>query len=307
MKVSPLHPLFAAELTGADLTRDPTPKLVEIVEEAMAQYGVLVVRDARIDDAQHKRFTRAFGPLELPSRQAGGLAHPAGKRVIDPEMFYAGNLDPDGEIMAYGSEGYRLAQGAERFHTDSSFHAMPTKWSLLHGVETPPPDVGGDTLFADSRAAYDTLPADMQARLEGLVGIHDFWEGRRRAGLKGEITPEMRAIIPFDPVSHPIVRTLPHGRKTLFIGGHCIGIEGMDADEGRALVEDLYAQSTQDRFVYRHHWRQYDLVIWDNRCTMHAATPLTSTVYRRDMRRTTVNESGPEMSAYEWIAQGCPA
>src|SRR5690606_5973488 len=307
MKVSPLHPLFAAELTGADLTCKPTPELVDIVEDAMARYGVLVVRDARIDDAQHKRFARAFGPLEIPSRSPEAPLRPSGKRKIDPEMFYAGNLDKDGEIMASGSEGYRLAQGAERFHTDSSFHAMPTKWSLLHGVETPPPDVGGDTLFADSRAAYDTLPPEMQERLEGLIGIHDFWEGRRRAGLKGEITPEMRAIIPFDPVSHPIVRTLPHGRKTLFIGGHCIGIEGMDADEGRLLVEDLYAHSTQDRFVYAHHWRQYDLVIWDNRCTMHAATPLTSNAYRRDMRRTTVNESGPEMSAYEWIAQGCPA
>src|SRR5690606_40551453 len=120
------------------------------------------------------------------------------------------------EIMAYGSEGYRLAQGAERFHTDSSCHAMPTKWSLLHGVETPPPEAGGDTLFADSRAAYDTLPAEMQARLEGLVGITDFWQGRRRAGLKGEITPEMRAIIPFDPVAPPTVRTWPHARTTPF-------------------------------------------------------------------------------------------
>ena len=130
MKVSPLHPLFAAELTGADLSREPTPELVETVEEAMARYGILVVRDARIDDAQHKRFARAFGPLEIPSRPPGGAQRAQGKRVIDPEMFYSGNLDKDGEIMAYGSEGYRLAQGAERFHTDSSFHTLPTKWSL---------------------------------------------------------------------------------------------------------------------------------------------------------------------------------
>jgi len=111
----------------------------------------------------------------------------------------------------------------------------------------------------------------------------------------------MRRIIPFDPAAHPLVRTMPNGRKALYIGGHCIGIEGLDPDEGRALVEQLYDHATQARFVYRHPWRQHDLVIWDNRCTMHAATPLLSNEYRRDMRRTTINENGPETSAYEWM------
>jgi alpha-ketoglutarate-dependent 2,4-dichlorophenoxyacetate dioxygenase len=300
MELAPLHPLFAAELTDADLTRDPSTELVETDEVAMAQYGVLVVRDADISDEQHKRFSRAFGPLELPSR-VPGAARPQGKRVLDPDLFYAGNLDKDGAIIPYGSEGARLAQGAERFHTDSSFHAMPTKWSLLHGVEMPPPEAGGDTLFADARAAYDALSDELKAEIEGLVCIHDFWEGRRRAGLKGEITPEMRRMIPFEPVAHPIVRTMPYGRKALYVGGHCIGVEGMDEREGRELVERLYDHATQDRFVYRHSWRRHDLVIWDNRCTMHAATPLRSNAYRRDMRRTTINESGPEMSAYEWM------
>ncbi len=299
MEVAPLHPLFAAELTGADLTVEPSSRLVETVETAMARYGVLVVRDADIGDEQHKRFSRAFGPLELPSRVPG--ARPPGKRQVDPALFYAGNLDLDGEIIPYGSDGYQLAQGAERFHTDSSFHAMPTKWSLLHGVETPPPEAGGDTLFADARAAYDALPDETKQRIENLIGTHDFWEGRRRAGLQGEITPEMRKIIPFDPVGHPLVRTMPNGRKALYVGGHCIGIEGLDVDEGPALVEQLYDHATQDRFVYRHSWRQHDLVIWDNRCTMHAATPLLSNDHRRDMRRTTINESGPETSAWEWL------
>ena len=302
MDVAPLHPLFAAELTGADLTHEPTPGLVDTVEAAMAQYGVLVVRDVRITDEQHKRFSRAFGPLELPSR-VPGAARPQSKRVFDPDLFYAGNLDKDGAIIPYGSDGYKLAQGAERFHTDSSFHPMPTKWSLLLGHETPPSEAGGDTLFADARAAYDALPEDMKAKLEGLVGVHDFWEGRRRAGLQGEITPEMRRMIPFEPVAHPILRTMPYSRKALYVGGHCVGVEGMDAEESRALVEQLYDHATQDRFVYRHPWRQHDLVIWDNRCTMHAATPLLSNDHRRDMRRTTINESGPETSAYEWMGR----
>jgi alpha-ketoglutarate-dependent 2,4-dichlorophenoxyacetate dioxygenase len=220
--------------------------------------------------------------------------------VFDPELFYAGNLDKDGAIIPYGSDGYTLAQGAERFHTDSSFHAMPTKWSLLLGHETPPPDAGGDTCFVDARAAYDDLPHETKGRIEGLAGQHDFWQGRRRAGLKGEITPEMRRIIPFPPVEHPLVRQV-NGRKALYVGGHCIGIVGMDPAAGAALVESLYAHATQDQYVFRHRWRQHDLVIWDNRCTMHAATPLLSDDHRRDMRRTTVNEGGPETSAYEWM------
>lgn len=305
MEVTPLHPLFAAELVGADLSREPTPDLVETVEAAMARYGVLVIRDARLSDEQHKRFSRAFGPLEIPSR-IPGADRSQGGRGMDPELFYAGNLDANGEIIPYGSAGYRLAQGAERFHTDSSFHTMPTKWSLLLGHETPPPEAGGDTLFADSRAAYDDLPEATKARIENLSGIHDFWEGRRRAGLKGEITPQMRRIIPFPPVEHPLVRTMPYGRRALFVGGHCIGVAGMDVEVGRELVEDLYTHATQERYVYRHSWRQHDLVIWDNRCTMHAATPLLSNEHRRDMRRTTVNESGPETSAHEWMGLGEP-
>src|SRR5690606_23944461 len=198
MDITPLHPVFAAELVGADLTRPPSDTLVETVEAAMAQFAVLVVRDARIDDEQHKRFSRAFGPLELPSR-ASGAATPLGKRQLDPDLFYAGNLDRDGEIIEYGSEAGALSKGAERFHTDSSFHAMPTKWSLLLGHEVPPSEAGGDTLFADARAAYDDLPQDTRDQIEDLQGVHDFWEGRRRAGLTGTISAEMRRTIPFDP------------------------------------------------------------------------------------------------------------
>src|SRR5690606_281713 len=121
---------------------------------------VLVIRGARISDEQHKRFSRAFGPLELPSRPSGA-APLLRQRALDPDLFYAGNLDRDGAVIPYGSDGYKLAQGAERFHSDSSFHAMPTKWSLLLGHETPPPEAGGDTLFADARAAWDDLPATM--------------------------------------------------------------------------------------------------------------------------------------------------
>jgi alpha-ketoglutarate-dependent 2,4-dichlorophenoxyacetate dioxygenase len=297
MIVNPLHSLFAAELIGADLTREPTQELVDTVERSMAKYGVLIVRDAHITDEQQIRFSRAFGPLEIPSRPKDGPSNSSPRRRVAPELFIAGNLDADGKIRPYDAGGQDLGKGAERFHTDSSFHSMPTKWSLLLGHETPPPSVGGDTWFVDARAAYDDLPQEMKDRIENLVGLHDFWKGRRLAGYKGEITAQQRKIVPFPTVEHPLVRAMPYGRKTLFIGGHCFGIKGMPEAEGLALVERLYAHATQEKYIYRHKWRQWDLAIWDNRCTMHAATPLHSDEFRRDMRRTTINEYGPETSA----------
>ena len=131
MKVNPLHPVFAAELVGADLTQPPTAALVDVVESAMATYGVLVIRDAEISDAQQIQFSRAFGPLEIPSRPAGA---PAARMA--PELFAAGNLDKDGAIVPYAKDGQNLSKGAERFHTDSSFHTLPTKW-LCSGAWRP--------------------------------------------------------------------------------------------------------------------------------------------------------------------------
>ena len=299
MFVRPLHPLFAAELIGADLTQPPSTELVDTVEAAMALHGVLVVRDAEISDEQQIRFSRAFGPLEIPSRPAGAPVRP---RRMAAELFGAGNLDAEGNIVPYAEAAKGLGKGAERFHTDSSFHAMPTKWSALLGVETPPPSAGGDTWFVDARAAYDDLPQAMKDRIEHLVGVHDFWRGRQLAGLKGEITPEQRKMVPFPAIEHPLVRTVPNGRKAIFVGGHCVGVRGMAEQQGLALVEDLYAHATQEKYIYRHHWRRWDLTIWDNRCTMHAATPLLSDAWRRDMRRTTINEHGPETSAVEAMA-----
>ena len=289
MIVNPLHPIFAAELTGADLTKPPTTALVQTVEGAMAKFGILVVRDAGVTDEQHIRFSRAFGPLELPP----GMGRPRPvKRRMAAEMFDASNLDENGEIIPSGSERRKLAKGAERFHTDSSFHSLPTKWSLLRGHIVPP--VGGDTHFIDVRAVYDDLPQAMKDQVEDLVGIHDFWRGRELAGLTG-VTDAQRAAMP--AVNHPLVRTMPYGRKSLYVGGHCVGVVGWPEDEGLKLVEDLYAFGTQDRYIYVHKWRQGDIVIWDNRCTLHRATPLPSDEHKRDVRRTTINEYGPETSA----------
>lgn len=286
--VNPLHPIFAAELVGADLTKPPDEALVRTVEDTMARYAVTVVRDANVSDDDHIRFSRAFGPLELPPR----MGRTPVKRRLRAELFDASNLDIHGEIIPQNSEALRLAKGAQRFHADSSFNKLPTKWSLLLGHSVPPE--GGDTQFIDTRAVYDALPEETKARIEDVAGIHDFWRGRERTGLTG-VTDEMRATMP--AVTHPLVRTMPNGRKSLYIGGHATGIVGWPEDEALALLDELYAFATQDRFIYVHKWKKGDLVIWDNRCTLHRATPLETDAYKRDVRRTTINEYGPETSS----------
>jgi alpha-ketoglutarate-dependent 2,4-dichlorophenoxyacetate dioxygenase len=288
LTVNQLHPIFAGEIIGADMTKPPDEELVRTVEDAMAKYGICIVRDASTNDEDHIRFSRAFGPLELPSRPK--TPPPGFRGRLRPELFDAGNLDREGNIVPY--EKRALGHGAERFHTDSSFNGLPTKWSLLLGHIVPPE--GGDTHFVDCRAAYDDLPQAMKDRIEGLVCIHDFYRGRQLAGYTGEVTEAMRAQMP--PVQHPLVRTLPYGRKTLFIGGHVAGIVGWPEDEALSLLNELYEFATQEHRIYRHKWRPADMIIWDNRCTMHRATPLKTDKYKRDVRRTTINEYGPETS-----------
>jgi len=288
LTVHPLHPIFAAEIIGADLTTEPDAGLVRIVADVMDRYAVTIVRDADITDEEHIRFSRAFGPLELPP----GMGRDPARRRLRRELFDASNLDINGEIIPYNSDARKLAKGAERFHADSSFNHLPTKWSLLRGHIVPPE--GGDTHFIDTRAVYDALPAETKVRIEDLTGIHDFWRGRERTGVTG-ITEAQRATLP--PVNHRLVRTMPNGRKALYIGGHATGIVGWEEEPALKLLDDLYAFATQEKFIYVHKWKPHDLVIWDNRCTLHRATPFTDDRYKRDVRRTTINEHGPETSS----------
>lgn len=291
--VNRLHPHFFGEIVGADLTAEPGEDLRRIVQQAMDDLAVCVVRQGPISDAAHLRFARLFGPLELPP---GYATRPRGRMA--PELFFAGNLDAEGNILPLTPASRNIAKGAERFHADSSFNPMPSKWSMLRGVACPPSEAGGDTLFCDLRAAYDDLPEAMKDRIAGMMGIHDFWKGRAHAGLA--VTDEMRAAMPMPPVLHPLVRTHANGRKAVFVGGHCVGVEGMPEEEGHALVEQLYDHVTQDKYIHRHRWTQGDIVIWDNRFALHAATPLATDRYRRDMRRATINETGEEMDSHEY-------
>jgi alpha-ketoglutarate-dependent 2,4-dichlorophenoxyacetate dioxygenase len=254
----------------------------------MAQYAVVVVRDQPIDDEEHIRFSRAFGSLELPPNL--GMSNQKGR--LRRELYDASNLDSNGDVLAPDSSRRKYNRGNELFHTDSSFNDLPTKWSLLLAHVLPP--TNANTEFVDLRAVYADLPAETKERLDGIVAEHYLWHSREQGGFTA-VTDEMRRLMP--PVQHPVVRTAADGRPTLYIGAHASHIVGWPGDEGRQLLGELLNLATQPRYVYAHEWRDGDLVIWDNRCTLHRATGIEGLRHARDLRRTTINEYGPERAS----------
>ena len=287
MQVKKLHPLFAAELTGADAA-DPTADLVATVEEAMREHAVLCIRgQGHIDDEQHLAFARAFGPLELP----GSKPHNGGRVAFG--LYDVSNLGPDGEIADPDSPRAKISKGNELFHADSSFNDLPSKWSMLRGVIVTPE--GGETETIDMRAVYDALPQSTKERIAGLRAEHNYFHSRRKAG--AAVDESGNPLAPYMRAEHPVVRTSASGRPTLFVGAHTERIVGMDEAESKALIAELLVFATQPRFVYAHKWRQGDILIWDNRCTLHRGTEYDYRNHKRDMRRATVNEAGEDRSA----------
>jgi alpha-ketoglutarate-dependent 2,4-dichlorophenoxyacetate dioxygenase len=283
LTATPQAPCFLAEVKGVDFSRPiDAATLCEIVH-AMDTYAVCVFRGTALRDESHIAFSYQLGKLEFaPSFFGKGV-----KRFNHPELFDAGNLDASGQILI--DERRRLYnKGNALWHTDSSFNPHRSAYSLLLAHEVPPE--GGDTEFADMRAAYDALPASMKERLENLTAEHWLWHSRMLAGYP-EPTEEEKIAKP--PAHHKLVQVHPgSGRKTLYIAAHASHIVEWPVEEGRALINELIEFATQPRFVRSVAWEQPgDLVIWDNRCTMHRATAFEDTRYRRDMRRTTVLEN----------------
>jgi alpha-ketoglutarate-dependent 2,4-dichlorophenoxyacetate dioxygenase len=283
--VTPLHPLFAARIAGADLSQPVGEGLARAIERAMDEHAVCVLPDQQLDDERQIAFARLYGPLEVSppvQTKSGGIGFNA--RVKHREIFDVSNLDERGTILDQRDARSTYRLGNQLWHTDSSFRQKSAAWSMLHARVIPP--VGGDTEFADTRAAYDALSDAMKRRLDGLVAEHSIWHSREQLG--GYVpTEEERRLRP--PARHPLVRRHPgSGRHALYIASHASHIVGMPVEEGQAMLRELIEFATQPRFVYRHQWRLGDLVIWDNRCTMHRATPFAATGQVRDMRRTTV-------------------
>ena len=287
LTIRPLHPLFAAEVTGLDLREPPGEETRRAVEDAMDRYAVCALPGQAIDDEQQLRFARLFGELEVRPLQRGRNQHPGDdERIRHHEIFDVSNLDEEGNVLASNDERRIYSLANRLWHTDSSFRQVSATYSMLSGRVVPPE--GADTEFADMRAAYDALAPAMKARLDGLVAEHSIWHSREKLG--GYVpNDEERAARP--GAFHPLVRRHPgSGRMTLYIASHATHIVGMDVAAGKALLAELIEFATQERFVYRHTWRVGDLVIWDNRCTMHRATPFPDQTYQRDMRRATVRD-----------------
>ncbi|MBS0521792.1 MAG: TauD/TfdA family dioxygenase [Proteobacteria bacterium] len=281
--VTPVHPDFVAEISAIDLARPLQPGDRDAIEAAINRYAVVVFRGQTLTDDQQIAFARHFGPIHSSAQRARhqGIKH----RLAAEEIADISNLDGDGKVMDQTARR-RLDWLANRlWHTDASFRAVPGALSLLYAHIVP--NQGGDTEFADMRAAYDALPETKKQEIDGLVAEHSIWHSRGQLDVR-TYSAEERAALP--PVPQPVVRTHPGSpRKALYVASHASHIIGMPVPDGRLLLLDLIEHATQPQFVHTHHWRKGDLVVWDNRCTMHRARPFDTTKVR-DLRRVTTRD-----------------
>jgi alpha-ketoglutarate-dependent 2,4-dichlorophenoxyacetate dioxygenase len=278
--VCPVTPSFAAEIGDVDLSKEIAPADLAAIKDAFAAYAVLIFPDQHLSQDQHLDFARHFGPLETTI----ALFRKDQPLRVRKEFADVSNLAPDNQVCGKDSRQRMFQLGNRLWHTDSSFKRLPARASLLYAHTIAP--VGGHTEFADERAAYDALAEDIKRRLDNLVVEHSIFTSRARLGFT-EFSDEERAGLP--PVPQVLVRTLPEsGRKSLYLASHAGRILGMPEVEGRALIDELVAHATQRQFVYTHRWRVHDLVIWDNRCTMHRGTEFDDLRWKRDVQRATV-------------------
>jgi alpha-ketoglutarate-dependent 2,4-dichlorophenoxyacetate dioxygenase len=280
ISIRPLTTDFAGEVSGADLTRALGPDEVATLEAGMDRFAVLVYHGQTVTDDQQKAFSLNFGALE---QTAGGNVTHAKDQRLGAFMADVSNLDADHKPLARDDRRRMFNLGNQLWHSDSSFRAIPAKYSILSGRITV--DKGGRTEFADMRAAYDALDAPTKADIEDLICEHSLIYSRGTLGFT-DLTDAERAM--FKPVRQRLVRTHPvTGRKSLYLSSHIGAILGWPVPEARAFIRDLTEHATQPRFLYQHVWKQFDMIMWDNRSTMHRVTRFDDTKVR-DMRRTTV-------------------
>jgi alpha-ketoglutarate-dependent 2,4-dichlorophenoxyacetate dioxygenase len=279
--VSALPNAFAGEASGVRCAEALTPEDVDAIHEGMAKHAVLVFRDQPLTDEQQLAFTKRFGEIER-------YETPGHIRKREQERLGAGiadfsNLTRNGAVMTPDDRIWLFKLGDRLWHSDSSFRPIAAGYSLLSGRTVP--TLGGETEFADMRAAYDALDDETKAEIEDLVCEHSLIYSREAIGFF-DLTPEERDH--FQPVRHRLVRVDARtGRKSLFLSAHAGAIVGWTVPEARVFLRDLIEHATQPRFVYRHVWRKGDLVMWDNRTTMHRARRFDRKQIR-DVRRTTL-------------------
>jgi alpha-ketoglutarate-dependent 2,4-dichlorophenoxyacetate dioxygenase len=279
-----LHPLFVAEIGGVDVGRPLDAATVGALNEAIDRYAVLVFHGQELDDERQMAFARQFGELELPRSGRADV-----KRRLRPEISDISNLDEENRLRGRDDPRRFDQLGNRLWHTDGSFRRVPAALSMLYAHRVPArgPCGNGETEFADLRAAYDALPEATKAEIEDLVALHDIAWSRGQLGFNDLLFGE-KNVLP--PVPQRLVRTHPgSGRKTLYIAAHACAIVGWPVPDGRLLLRELIEHATVRDFVYRHEWRAGDLVIWDNRCTMHRGRAFDEREVR-DLRRVTTRD-----------------
>jgi len=280
LSIRPITANFAGEVSGVDLTRPLSRDEVAAIEAGMDRFAVLVFHDQNITDEQQIAFSLNFGALE--NTTGGNVTRPEQKR-LSPQMADVSNLDQHHRPLGRDDRRRLFNLGNQLWHSDSSFRAIPAKYSILSGRITV--EKGGNTEFADMRAAYDALDDETKGQVEDLVCEHSLMYSRGLLGFT-DLTDEERAM--FRPVRQRLVRIHPvSGRRSLYLASHAGTIVGWPMPEARAFLRDLTEAATRPENVYVHRWRRYDLVIWDNRQTMHRVRRFDDTLVR-DMRRTTV-------------------
>jgi alpha-ketoglutarate-dependent 2,4-dichlorophenoxyacetate dioxygenase len=285
VSIRQIHPVFVGEVSGIEISRSLTAAEVAAIEAGMDRYAVLVFHDQTISDEQQMAFSRNFGSLE--DARGGTITKPEDKR-LQVGMNDVSNLRKDGRPLDRLSRERAFNLGNMLWHSDSSFRAVPAKYSLLSARVVNP--TGGNTEFADMRAAYDALDGPTKALIEDLVCEHSLMYSRGSLGM-ADFSDEERVM--FRPVRQRLVRTHPvTGRRSLYLSSHAGAIVGMPMAEARILLRDLTEHATQPAFVYVHRWRRWDLVMWDNRQMMHRARRYDES-QPRDMRRTTVAGDAP--------------
>lgn len=275
---------FAAQVSGLDLREPLTDADYKTLRATFDEYPVVVLPGQDISDAQQIAFSKRFGALELPGA-ASNITKSEDRRLGKSAMADISNLDKSGSLLNGNARQRMFNLGNRLWHSDSSFRPIPAQYSMLSAREVP--GVGGETQFADMRAAYAALDSETQAELAQLICEHSLMFSRGALGFADDLSPEERCN--FKPVHQRLIRTHPSTqRKSLYLSAHIGGIVGWLKPEARILIRELTEEATRDQFVYTYEWQRYDLVIWDNQCTMHRARPFKDKQHVRDMRRTTV-------------------
>ena len=282
LTIKKMHPLFVAEVTGLDASQTLPHEIRSQVQDLIDQHGILIFRDQNISDEQQVTFSQNFGEIEMANNKTNITKQD--ERRLSNLFADISNLNKDDEVHGKESRQRIFNLGNRIWHSDSSFRSTPARYSLLSAREIP--ELGGDTQYADMHAPYEDLTPEIKELIANLRCEHSLMHSRARLGMT-HFTEQEKA--DFEPVTQPLVRRHPAtGRKSLFLASHAGSIIDWPLTDAKLLLEELTEIATQREYVYTHKWKRYDLVMWDNRRTMHRATRFDDTQEKRDMRRTTI-------------------